>query len=216
MNRPTLAIIAMLLAAATAHAAELRAVLKDQHGKPLADAVILATPDAKNGPRGRPQTAIVDQVDKQFVPYVSAIYMGSTVRFPNKDNIRHQVYSFSPAKKFELPLYADLQGPPVTFDTPGVVVLGCNIHDWMLAYIYVAETPFFSQTHESGMAALTDLPSGAYSVRVWHPGMEQGEDTTIKHVVLAADGVVSLEWRLPVKPHLWIPRVSGDGSTGYP
>src|ERR1700704_3875919 len=99
----------LVVGAALAQAAEMHALVRDHKGKVVADAV--------------------DQVDKQFVPYVKAIFVGSTVRFPNSDNIRHQVYSFSQPKKFELPLYSGTDAPPIIFDKPGVVVLGCNIHD---------------------------------------------------------------------------------------
>ena len=90
--------------------------------------------------------AVVDQVDKEFTPKVNAILVGTSVIFPNHDNVRHQVYSFSPAKRFELPLYAGVPAQPVVFDTPGVVVLGCNIHDWMVGYVYVSESPYFAKT----------------------------------------------------------------------
>ena len=197
-------------------AAELRVLVRDRHGKPVADAVVLAVSlDPKNAQRAKPPVDAVDQVDKQFVPYVKTILVGSKVRFPNSDNIRHQVYSFSPAKKFELPLYAGANAPPVIFDTPGVVVLGCNIHDWMVGYIYVAETPFFAKT-VAGAATIEDIPPGEYSVRVWHPNMEQAEETTVRRVSLNADGPTSASWDIILKPALRVPRISGAGSPGYP
>ena len=127
----------MLLLCAAARAGELEAVVKDHKGRPVADAVILAVPmdakaDAKNAGHVKLPLDAVDQVDKQFVPFVKAVFIGSTIRFPNSDNIRHQVYSFSPAKKFELPLYSGTEAASVMFDKAGVVVLGCNIHDWMI------------------------------------------------------------------------------------
>ncbi len=198
-----------------AHASELRAIIKDLHGKPVTDAVVLASPaDTKSRSHLSPVEA-VEQVDKQFVPYVKVIYAGSKVRFPNKDNIRHQVYSFSPAKKFELPLYAGTEAPPVAFDKAGVVVLGCNIHDWMVGYIYVADTPFFAKTEASGTATLGGLPPGEYMLRVWHPNMDKAEESTIKHVTLAGETPVTLQWQLALKPVVRIPRLSGEVE-GYP
>jgi plastocyanin len=195
------------------HAAELKILVKDAHGKLVADAVVVATPtDPKNAQPGD----AIDQVDKQFVPYVKPVFVGSTVRFPNSDHIRHQVYSFSPAKKFELPLYGGSDAPPVVFDKPGVVVLGCNIHDWMVGYIYVSETPFFAKTAAAGTASIGELPPGEYTVRVWHPGMEQGEETTARRVTLNADAPSSVEWDLNLKPQLRVPRISGAASPGYP
>jgi plastocyanin len=201
----------------TAGAAELRVVVKDQRGKPVADAVVLATADdSKNALRAKPPMDTVDQVDKQFVPYVKAVFVGSRVRFPNSDHIRHQVYSFSPAKKFELPLYAGTDAPPVIFDKPGVVILGCNIHDWMIGYIYVSETPFFARTEAAGTAAIEDMPPGEYTLRLWHPSMERSEETTTRRVTLNAEGPAVVAWELNLKPAFRVPRASGAASPGYP
>ena len=219
MNRllAALAGLTLVSSAVPGRAAELRLLVKDHHGKLVADAVVLATPlDPKSALRTKPPPDAVDQVDKQFVPYVKTVLVGSKVRFPNSDHIRHQVYSFSPAKKFELPLYGGTDAPPVVFDKPGVVVLGCNIHDWMVGYIYVSETPFFAKTGAAGTAAIDEMPPGEYTVRVWHPSMERGEETTARRVTLSADGSASAEWELALKPAFRIPRVSGAGSPSYP
>jgi plastocyanin len=206
-----------LLASASLTAGELHGHIVDQKGKPVADAVLLAVPlDSKNAQRAKPPTDAMDQVDKQFVPYVKPILVGSTVHFPNSDNIRHQVYSFSPAKKFELPLYSGTSAQPVIFDKPGVVVLGCNIHDWMVGYIYVSETPYFAKTGPAGAASIHDLPPGEYLVRVWHPSMDGGEETTQRSVNLAADSPTSVEWQMRLKPNIRIPRPSAAASPDYP
>lgn len=177
-------------------AAELRVLVKDQHGKWVSDAV--------------------DRVDKQFVPYVKPVLLGSKVRFPNSDDIRHQVYSFSTAKKFELPLNGCKDASPVVFDKPGEVVLGCNIHDWMVGYIYVSETPYFTKTDAAGTAVINDMPPGEYSVRIWHPSMEHGEESTTRRVNLSADAPASVEWDVGLKPTFRVPRVSGAAPAGYP
>jgi plastocyanin len=213
----TIAVLLFAFGAATGSAAELRVLVKDHHGKRVEDAVVLATPlDPKNALRTKTPLDAIDQVDKQFVPYVKPVLVGSKVRFPNSDHIRHQVYSFSPAKKFELPLYGGTDAPPVVFDKPGVVVLGCNIHDWMVGYIYVSETPFFATTEAAGTATLEDLPPGEYSVRLWHPSMEHAEETTARRVIVKADEPTTLEWELSLKPSFRVPRVSGGASPGYP
>jgi plastocyanin len=210
-----LGLVCVCLCAAS-RGSELRIAVKDHKGKPIADAVVLAVPlDARNALHAHPPADAVDQVDKQFVPYVKAIFVGSTVRFPNSDNIRHQVYSFSPAKKFELPLYAGTGAPPVTFDKPGVVVLGCNIHDWMIGYVYVSETPFYAKTGAAGSATLSDMPPGEYTVRIWHPSMDRAEETTSRRVTLTADPGIE-EWQLGLKPNIRVPRVSGAASPSYP
>src|ERR1700734_492708 len=219
MNKILAALAGLTLigTAAPGLGAELRVLVKDHHGKSVADAVVLAIPtDARIAPRAKTPVDAVDQVDKQFVPFVKPVFLGSKVRFPNSDHIRHQVYSFSPAKVFELPLYAGTDAPPVVFDKPGVVVLGCNIHDWMVGYIYVSETPFFAKTAAAGTATMDDLPPGDYTVRLWHPSMEYGEETTARRVTLTADGLTNLEWQLSLKPVLRVPRVSGSGAAGYP
>jgi plastocyanin len=206
-----------LIGADVVQAAELLAVVKDQKGSTVANAVVTATPvDRRPEARVKPRTDKVDQVDKEFVPTVTAIYVGSSITFPNKDQIRHQVYSFSPPKKFESHLYAGTETPPVLFDKPGVVVLGCNIHDWMIAYVYVSDTPFFATTTSTGTARVGGVPPGAYIVRVWHPDMGETEASTVRRAELTDERPTTLEWQLTLKPSYRIPRVSGGLSQGYP
>jgi plastocyanin len=201
-----LATIAMAAAAQTP-SFEIAATVADQQGKPLADAVVVAVPvDGNVRPPGRAREDTVDQVDKQFVPKVMAIGVGTSVSFPNNDNIRHQVYSFSPAKRFELPLYAGVPAQPILFDKPGVVVLGCNIHDWMVGYIYVSESPYFAKTGANGKAKLVDLPARAYVVRVWHPQAEAPEESTRKTVDASNARVADVEWVLKLKPEARVRR----------
>jgi len=121
-----------------------------------------ATPPASH------DTATVDQIDKRFVPRVIVVRTGTTITFPNSDRIRHQVYSFSPAKTFTLKLYAGSPSTPVTFDHAGLVVLGCNIHDNMVGFVAVTDSPYFAKTADSGAATLS-LPAGRYRLRAWHP-----------------------------------------------
>jgi plastocyanin len=115
--------------------------------------------------------AIMDQVDTQFSPHILAVQKQSMVRFPNSDSIKHHVYSFSSAKVFELQLYKDLQAEPLLFSKTGAVELGCNVHDWMLGYIYVVDTPYFAKTNANGVALLT-VPNGKYEVNTWHPRIQ--------------------------------------------
>jgi plastocyanin len=153
-----------------AAAAELTAAVVDADGKPLVDAVVYVT--GKNAvASGTPRNARLDQVNKTFVPRISVIQTGTPVEFPNSDDIRHQVYSFSPAKVFTLKLYAGKPSQPVIFDKPGVVVLGCNIHDTMVAWVLVVDTPWFAKTDAQGHAVIKDLPPGSYELQAWHPGV---------------------------------------------
>ena len=126
----------------------------------------------------------VEQLDREFVPYVTVVQVGTTVTFPNRDPILHHVYSFSPAKTFEIKLYSGRSPTQVLFDRPGVVTLGCNIHDWMLGYVVVVPTPHFARTGADGVARLRDLPRGAFEVHAWHP--QQRVEVAAQSLTLAA------------------------------
>ncbi len=130
----------------------------------------------------------IDQVDKEFVSGVTTITAGSRVRFPNSDDILHHVYSFSPAKTFDTPLYgmADENQPAVSFETPGVVEIGCNIHDWMLAYVYVGESEKMAISDESGMASLQNLNPGEYTLKVWHPRLSAEQNSITQAITISA------------------------------
>ena len=131
------------------------------------DTVIMFDPlDAK--PPADHDAVVIDQLDKRFVPRVSVVRTGTAITFPNSDRIRHQVYSFSAAKTFSLKLYAGAPQTPVIFDQPGLVVLGCNIHDNMVAFVGVVDSPYFAKTTDSGTASL-NVPAGRYRMRAWHP-----------------------------------------------
>ena len=208
------AIVAVMVLAGVGDAAEITAVVKDQHGEPVADAVVVAVPRSGPPPRvARPVRDTVDQIDKEFVPYVKVVVVGASVFFPNKDNIRHHVYSFSPAKTFELPLYSGTPANPVVFDRPGIVPIGCNIHDWMLAYIYVADSPYVAITARPGRVTLDSLPPGTYAVRVWHPRMEGTEEATVRSITLATSQEVA--WQLTLRPELRPRRAPVPGQRGY-
>ena len=200
-------VLAISVGIARAQNAEIVATVTDQQGKPVADAVIVAVPsDGNIRLPSRPPENVVDQVDKQFTPRVQVVLVGTPVTFPNNDNVRHQVYSFSSAKRFELPLYAGMPAQPVLFDKPGVVVLGCNIHDWMVGFIYVSESPYFAKTGPDGKATLTDLPPRAYILRVWHPQMDVAEETTRKTVEVTRTRPADVGWALKLKPEVRVRR----------
>ena len=156
-----------LLAAASAHAADLTVVVRDSGGRPVADAVVIASVERRTTPP--PARFTINQRGIAFVPYVLVIPVGSTVEFGNLDPFRHHVYSFSPARKFELKLFGQGETRPVRFDRPGLVAIGCNIHDSMQAFIYVVDTPFARKTDAAGRVTLRGLPAGARRLRVWHP-----------------------------------------------
>jgi plastocyanin len=127
-------------------------------------------------PPAVPVEAVMDQVDLAFAPDVLVLPVRSSVQFPNSDVVSHQVYSFSSARSFQLPLYRGKPYPPVTFEKPGIITLGCNIHDNMIAYIVVTEAPWFGRTDDRGSWIADDVPAGRYRLRIWHPLMNEPED----------------------------------------
>lgn len=152
--------------------------LIDQAQNPVADAVIEINTAHRNSEltTGRTkQTHIMDQIDKAFVPNIITIQQGDQVNFPNSDNIRHHVYSFSKAKSFELKLYSGQPKDPIAFPTHGVVVLGCNIHDSMVGYIYVARDRHVYRSNADGEVEI-DVSQPIQSISVWHPNQAQGAE----------------------------------------
>lgn len=166
--RKAAALCALLWLTGVASAGSLRVQVLDSAGKPLEGAVVSLVSDAaRRAVRPLPEQEIA-QENKQFVPAVRVVTVGTLVRFPNRDSVRHHVYSFSPTKKFEIKLYAGTPAAPVLFDQPGVAVLGCNIHDQMVGWVVVLDTPYFAQTDAQGQALLEGMPAGAHQLRAWH------------------------------------------------
>jgi plastocyanin len=147
--------------------------VQDAGGKGVRDAVVYAVPEGRTVPPARNKSAVMDQKNRTFIPHVLPVQTGTKVQFPNSDDIRHHVYSFSPAKPFQLPLYEGTPATPEVFDRAGVVTLGCNIHDQMSAFIVIVDTPYFAKTAAGGKTALKDLEPGRYTVRVWYPDMRE-------------------------------------------
>jgi plastocyanin len=202
--------------ASPVQAGDLVATVRDHQGHPVEDAVVSAAPDTRPAPGpAKPGRESVDQVNREFVPHVKPVVIGTPVYFPNKDDIRHHVYSFSPAKTFELPLYVGTPAEPVVFDRPGVVTIGCNIHDWMIGHIYVVETPHFGKTDTTGRARLPNLPAGRYALSVWHPRLDVPEESTGRSAVVERSGVVETAWELRLKPELRPRRAPVPGQRLY-
>jgi plastocyanin len=146
------------------------------------------------------------QQNQQFDPFVLIVPQGAVVSFPNLDSVRHQVYSFSPAHPFELKLYGKDQTRTVRFDKPGVIALGCNIHDSMVAFIKVVDTPFAAKAGASGDVLLRGAPAGAATLRIWHPYLKAPGNEIVRQVMLPRDGGVresaTLELRTPPMSHM--------------
>lgn len=170
----------------------------DQQGAAVQGAAVYALPrSAMKLPRG-PKEATIEQKNRQFAPFMTVIQAGTAVQFPNRDEVRHHVYSFSAAKPFEIKLYVGTPAAPIVFDKPGEVVLGCNIHDHMLAYVYVVDTPFFALTDAAGKTTLENLPAGEFELAVWHHA--QASAAAKQRLRLRADQSASASVRLTLKP----------------
>jgi len=194
-------------------AAELRGRVVASDGTGVAGAVVfLRTPAAAPVPPGAPaRSAVMDQIDKQFVPRVLPIAVGTEVRFPNHDQIHHHVYSFSRVKTFDLPLSKGEEAPPVAFDNPGVVKVGCNIHDWMMGVILVVPSPVFATTDDGGAFVLRDVPEGEVTIAAWHDASETAIDAATQRLPIGPPPPTDLTFTLAVKPDEARPAVHGGG-----
>ncbi len=187
----------VLASVAAAQVGAVRVEIKDAKNLPVADAVASLTPldrPATVTPPAEP--VVINQVKEEFQPYVTAVVTGTRVRFPNNDKVQHHVFSLSKTKSFDLGLYRGEPRELITFDQPGVVTLGCNIHDWMSAYVVVLATPFFKLTAADGLAPLPTLPPGRYRLEVWHPRLKAAvtreiavENTPVTQVISVTLGI---------------------------
>lgn len=198
---PALRIFALLVLGAglvsplAAHASEIRALVKNSAGAPLADAVVYAEPARGGGQVKTPKEVLIEQIDKTFVPEISVVQTGTAINFPNRDSVRHHVYSFSPAKVFEIKLFSGVPAKPVIFDKPGEVVIGCNIHDQMIAHILIVDTPYFAKAGKNGEVVLSGLPAGDYTLKAWHPAAQTGSES----LSIAASGSRTVQFKLSPK-----------------
>jgi len=189
-----------LAASIEARAAVAQGEVRDTDGIPVADVVITLVPtsaDPAVSAAGR-KTAVVDQKGREFLPHVLAVGVGTDVKFPNSDRIHHHVYSFSPAKRFEIKLYKGTPAEPVRFDRTGVVVLGCNIHDWMVGYVFVTAAPHFAIADAAGVWSM-ELPAGDYTLDLWHPDLEHIQEPFARSVVVSEGRPLNLHHTLVLK-----------------
>lgn len=184
------------LACVNINAATVQIEVRDGSDKPLSDAVVfLESAEAKR--HVKPMAEVeMGQEKKQFVPKVLVVTVGTEVRFPNRDTVRHHVYSFSPAKNFELKLYVGTPSSPVLFDTTGVVVAGCNIHDQMAGWVVVVDTPHLGKTIPSGKVQIEDVPPGSYKLRTWHPNLPVGAPAMSQTLTVSASSATPVVVRL--------------------
>jgi plastocyanin len=216
-TRPVLRAISCLLAllgVLAAHslpASTLVITVQTADGKALTGAVVTAHPLDGAPHRPAPIRAVMDQVNRAFLPDLLVIPVGSTVVFPNSDSVSHQIYSFSPAKRFQLPLYRGTPYPPVHFDQTGVVTLGCNIHDEMVGYLVVTDAAYFGRTDAKG-AWSSEVARGRYRISIWHPRMRESDADLERELTVGEADHAELTLRLvkalqpaPLadRPHSW-------------
>jgi len=202
----------LLCASGSAAAASFAVHLETRDGTPLKGAVLTLDPQSSHMPAAAPVNMIVNQIDLSFVPDITVIPVGSTISFPNTDAVSHQVYSFSSAHRFQLPLYRGKPYPPIPFDQPGVVTLGCNIHDNMLAYVVVTAAPFFGRTDAKGEWLVPAVPTGTYRLTLWHPLLSESAASLERTVQLVGADRTDVSVKLaralrpaPItsRPHSW-------------
>ena len=184
---PVLVTLVAVCTAPAARAADLGGRVVDGTGNGVREAVVFVqTAPPRVTPPAEPRPAVMDQINKTFVPHILPIVVGTEVSFPNHDQIHHHVYSFSHAKTFEIPLYKGEAAPPVRFDRLGAVKVGCNIHDFMSAVVFVVPTPYFAMTDASGAFTMHDLPPGTYTVVAWHENSKTALHDTLQTVEVGA------------------------------
>jgi len=203
----------LLLLAATlmVRGAEYACTISGAKGEPVPDAVVSLVPlDTPVPPPPADARAEIIQKDQEFSPYVTVVQTGTTVVFPNRDTVQHHVYSLSKPKKFELPLYNPGKAESIVFDTPGLVTIGCNIHDWMISHLVVVPTPWFAKSDAAGTVKIT-APAGRYRLEIWHPrGTLAARELTLTDSAATKETAV-----LPLKPDRRVRRTVGAKSSGY-
>lgn len=187
-----------MLAACTAlaQAGQLQVTVLGSDGRPATDVVVQATPSAAWPPQPLPEPVLIAQQNLRFVPFVSVVPVGATLRFVNRDRFDHHVRSqaggplgnVAPAQQFEFRMAASRAfGKDATADlkleTPGVIALGCHLHGSMRGHVLVSNTPWAGVTDEQGRVMLAQVPDGALELRVWHP--EQLSDQPTARLQLA-------------------------------
>lgn len=157
---------------AAAHAGTVDVTVVDRNGRPARDAIVSLVPqDGKTVASHLPEHTIIDQRHETFLPLDVIVRAGGHVVFTNNDTTKHQVYSFSPIKQFQFVISQGEVSPPIVFPTAGIAAIGCNIHDQMIAYVFVGDMPYAAVADASGHAVFDDVTPGQYRLAAWHPQM---------------------------------------------
>ncbi|HEY8995815.1 MAG TPA: methylamine utilization protein [Lacunisphaera sp.] len=201
------------LAAITLQAADFTCTLTNSKGgEPVADTVVSLIPLDAPAPAVAADAQVeIAQEDQEFAAFVTVVQTGTRVVFPNRDTVQHHVYSLSKPKKFELPLYNPGQKESIVFEIPGLVTIGCNIHDWMISHLVVVPTPWFAKSDPHGAVKLT-APAGRYRLELWHPRMSKLET---KEIVLTDGSATAETFSVALKPDRRVRRPLGGKTGGY-
>ena len=207
--------LGMLLAVApAAQATTLTTVITDQDGRPVMNAVVMLIPESMTAmPKASARLdaeKFIDQRNETFIPLVTIVPKGGHIVFANNDKTTHQVYSFSEAKQFEITLAHGEKSSPIVFGTTGVAALGCNIHDHMIAYAFVTDSPWTGLTSDDGTTVIDDVPPGNYQAKIWHPKFPPGREAPTLHVSLSGDTA-----RLTAKVRVLSPPITHKHTGSY-
>lgn len=198
----------LVMAAATAQAATVQLTVTNAEGRPAPDTVVLVQPAASWPQQPAPATAVIEQKDIRFQPYVTVVPVGGSVRFVNLDTYDHHVRSqpggplgsVAPAKEFEFRLTPVRKGnhisPDLRLDVAGSIVLGCHLHNSMRGHIFVSSTPWFAVTDDRGRVRIEGVPEGQADVKLWHP--DQLVEQAVTRLQVAS--TVSAEAKLNFSP----------------
>jgi hypothetical protein len=196
-------------------AGDLQVLFADDDGNPIVDAVIEVVTPSVPIPDDWNNMYVMDQVDKEFMDNVVIMVKGGFLSFPNSDDIQHHVYSFSDNNTFEIPLFSGNNADPVIFDLPGVSVVGCNIHDWMLGYVYVGDTHLMALSNNDGVATINDMDAGEYTFKIWHERARRGDQDSTYTVTVNASGITQLPVTLNLGRDRRIRRAPSSSGSAY-
>ncbi len=185
------------------HAGTVIAVAGDRDGQALTNVVIALKPIGVAAPVTVPATITVTQEAMTFKPYISIIRKGSSVVFANRDTVEHHIKSFSSSRPFEIAVHKPGDTPPpIRFDAEGAIVAYCILHDWMRAYVYVADTPWYGTSDASGLTRIDNIPAGDYDVTAWHPDLGQFKPPLTARLTVPASGTAQTTFKFEFKPRV--------------
>lgn len=213
MNALTTCLCALALGlSGLVQAGTVAAIAGDRDGAAMINVVITLKPIGVAAPVTVPATTTVTQEAMTFKPYITIIRKGSSVVFANRDTVEHHIKSFSSSRPFEIAVHKPGDTPPpIRFDSEGAIVAYCILHDWMRAYVYVADTPWYGTSDVSGITRLDNIPAGDYEVTAWHPDLGQFKPPLTAKLSVPANGLVQATFKFEFKPRAvrQAPKMSG-------